>query len=70
MIDVNLRGVLYGIAAALPVFRRQGHGHLVTTVSTAGPAGQSTCRVTARGWSAGRWPWLAGLPGRRTCRCR
>jgi NADP-dependent 3-hydroxy acid dehydrogenase YdfG len=36
MIDVNLRGVLYGIAAALPVFRRQGHGHLVTTVSTAG----------------------------------
>jgi NADP-dependent 3-hydroxy acid dehydrogenase YdfG len=36
MIDVNLRGVMYGIAAALPVFRRQGHGHLVTTVSTAG----------------------------------
>ena len=36
MIDVNLRGVLHGIAAALPVFQRQGHGHLVTTVSTAG----------------------------------
>jgi NADP-dependent 3-hydroxy acid dehydrogenase YdfG len=36
MIDVNLRGVLNGIAAALPVFRRQGRGHLVTTVSTAG----------------------------------
>ena len=36
MIDVNVRGVLYGIAAALPVFRRQGHGHLVTTVSTSG----------------------------------
>src|SRR6185437_8027927 len=36
MIDVNLRGVLHGIAAALPVFRRQGHGHLVTTLSTAG----------------------------------
>lgn len=36
MIDVNVRGVLHGIAAALPVFRRQGHGHLVTTVSTAG----------------------------------
>ncbi|MGN9785507.1 SDR family oxidoreductase [Nonomuraea sp. ZG12] len=36
MIDVNLRGVLNGIAAALPVFRRQGGGHLVTTVSTAG----------------------------------
>jgi len=34
MIDVNLRGVLHGIAAALPVFRRQGRGHFVTTVST------------------------------------
>ncbi|SFS95947.1 SDR family oxidoreductase [Saccharopolyspora flava] len=36
MIDVNLRGVLHGIAAALPVFREQGRGHLVTTVSTSG----------------------------------
>jgi NADP-dependent 3-hydroxy acid dehydrogenase YdfG len=36
MIDVNLRGVLHGVAAALPVFRRQGQGHFVTTVSTAG----------------------------------
>lgn len=36
MIDVNLRGVLYGIAAAMPVFRKQGNGHFVTTVSTAG----------------------------------
>jgi len=36
MIDVNLRGVLNGIAAAMPAFRRQGRGHFVTTVSTAG----------------------------------
>lgn len=36
MIDINVRGVLYGIAAALPVFRSQGSGHLVTTVSTSG----------------------------------
>jgi len=36
MIDVNVRGVLHGIAAAMPVFRRQGSGHFVTTVSTAG----------------------------------
>lgn len=36
MIDVNLRGVLYGIAAALPVFRKQGSGHFVNIVSTAG----------------------------------
>lgn len=36
MTDVNLNGVLNGLAAALPVFRRQGEGHLVTTVSTSG----------------------------------
>ncbi|HEX4559218.1 MAG TPA: SDR family oxidoreductase [Mycobacterium sp.] len=36
MVDVNLKGVLHGIAAALAVFRRQGSGHFVTTVSTAG----------------------------------
>jgi NADP-dependent 3-hydroxy acid dehydrogenase YdfG len=35
MIDINLKGVLYGIAAALPVFRRQGFGHFVNTASTA-----------------------------------
>jgi NADP-dependent 3-hydroxy acid dehydrogenase YdfG len=36
MIDVNIKSVLYGIAAALPVFRRQGSGHFVHVVSTAG----------------------------------
>src|SRR6266446_6582814 len=36
MIDVNIKGVLYGIAAALPVFRTQGSGHFVNTASTAG----------------------------------
>jgi NADP-dependent 3-hydroxy acid dehydrogenase YdfG len=36
MIDINIKGVLYGIAAALPVFRRQGFGHFVNTASTAG----------------------------------
>lgn len=35
MVDVNIKGVLYGIAAALPVFRAQGSGHFVTTASTA-----------------------------------
>jgi NADP-dependent 3-hydroxy acid dehydrogenase YdfG len=35
MIDVNVKGVLYGIAAALPVFRAQGFGHFVHTASTA-----------------------------------
>lgn len=36
MIDVNLRGTLYGIAAALPVFQRQQSGHFINVVSTAG----------------------------------
>ncbi|MEO8299650.1 MAG: SDR family oxidoreductase [Burkholderiales bacterium] len=35
MVDVNIKGVLYGIAAALPVFRAQGFGHFVHTSSTA-----------------------------------
>jgi NADP-dependent 3-hydroxy acid dehydrogenase YdfG len=36
MIDVNIKGVLYGIAAALPVFRMQGSGHFVNIASVAG----------------------------------
>ncbi|WP_411137376.1 SDR family oxidoreductase [Streptomyces sp. C10] len=35
MVDVNVKGVLHGIAAALPVFRAQGAGHFVTVASTA-----------------------------------
>ena len=35
MIDVNIKGVLYGIAAALPVFRKQDFGHFVNIASTA-----------------------------------
>ncbi|OKI58262.1 SDR family oxidoreductase [Streptomyces sp. MJM1172] len=35
MVDVNVKGVLHGIGAALPVFRAQGSGHFVTTASTA-----------------------------------
>ena len=36
MIDVNLKGVLYGIAAVLPVMKRQKSGHIITTASVAG----------------------------------
>jgi NADP-dependent 3-hydroxy acid dehydrogenase YdfG len=36
MIDVNIKGVLYGIAAALPVFRKQNTGHFITVGSVAG----------------------------------
>ncbi len=36
MIDVNIKGVLYGIAAALPHMRAQRSGHVITTASVAG----------------------------------
>ncbi|PSL33344.1 SDR family oxidoreductase [Chitinophaga ginsengisoli] len=36
MIDVNLKGVLYGIAAGIPVFREQGEGHIINIISTSG----------------------------------
>ncbi len=47
MIDINLKGVLYGIAAALPVFRRQGFGHFVHIISTAGLLIKPTMAVYA-----------------------
>ena len=36
MIDINVKGVLYGIAAALPVFRKQENGHFINLSSVAG----------------------------------
>jgi NADP-dependent 3-hydroxy acid dehydrogenase YdfG len=36
MIDVNIKGVLYGIAAALPVFQKQNNGHFINLSSVAG----------------------------------
>jgi NADP-dependent 3-hydroxy acid dehydrogenase YdfG len=36
MIDINLKGVLYGIAAAIPVFKQQQSGHIVNIISTSG----------------------------------
>jgi NADP-dependent 3-hydroxy acid dehydrogenase YdfG len=47
MIDINIKGVLYGIAAALPVFRHQGFGHFVNTASTAGIVIKPTMAVYA-----------------------
>lgn len=35
MVDVNIKGLLHGIGAALPVFRAQGSGQFVVTASTA-----------------------------------
>lgn len=36
MIDVNLKGTLYGMAAALPVFKETGSGHIINIISTSG----------------------------------
>lgn len=47
MIDVNIKGVLNGVEAALPVFERQGSGHFVNVSSVAGhvvfPTGAVYC---------------------------
>ena len=45
MIDVNVKGVLYGIAAALPLFRKQGFGQFVNIASTAGLLTRPTMSV-------------------------
>lgn len=51
MIDVNIKGVLYGIAAVLPVFAQQGHGHVINTSSIAAyrsiPTGAVYCATKA-----------------------
>ena len=36
MIDVNIKGVLYGIAAALPHMKQQTAGHIINVSSVAG----------------------------------
>jgi NADP-dependent 3-hydroxy acid dehydrogenase YdfG len=36
MIDINVKGLLYGVAAALPVFEKQESGHFVNIASVAG----------------------------------
>jgi NADP-dependent 3-hydroxy acid dehydrogenase YdfG len=36
MIDINIKGLLYGVAAALPVFQKQGSGHFINIASVAG----------------------------------
>lgn len=36
MVDVNIKGVLYGVAAALPIFKQQESGHFINISSVAG----------------------------------
>jgi NADP-dependent 3-hydroxy acid dehydrogenase YdfG len=49
MIDVNIKGVLYGIAAALPHMKQQKAGHIINVSSVAGhkvPAGGAVYAAT------------------------
>ncbi len=50
IIDVNIRGVVHGVAAAYPLMLRQGHGCIVNTASMAGltAAGQITSYVMTK----------------------
>lgn len=47
MIDVNIKGVLYGVAAVLPIMRSQQSGHIINISSVAGhkvfPGGAVYC---------------------------
>ncbi|TDS84955.1 SDR family oxidoreductase [Comamonas sp. JUb58] len=45
MIDVNIRGVLHGIAAVLPTMRQQGFGHVVNIASIGAHAVSPTAAV-------------------------
>jgi NADP-dependent 3-hydroxy acid dehydrogenase YdfG len=55
MIDVNVRGLLHGIAAALPHFQRQGGGHFVTVASIGAhevvPTGAVYCGTKFAAWA-------------------
>jgi NAD(P)-dependent dehydrogenase (short-subunit alcohol dehydrogenase family) len=50
IIDVNIRGVVHGVAAAYPLMVRQRHGHIINTASMAGltAAGQITSYVMTK----------------------
>lgn len=45
MIDVNIRGVLHGIAATLPTMKKQGFGQVINISSIGGHAVWPTCAV-------------------------
>jgi NADP-dependent 3-hydroxy acid dehydrogenase YdfG len=47
MIDVNIKGVLYGIAAVLPAMREQQSGHIINLSSTSGYQVSPTSAVYA-----------------------
>lgn len=71
MIDVNVKGVLYGIAAALPGMLERGRGHIVNVGSVAGrrpfPGGTvySATKFAVRSLTAGMQLELSASEGIR-----
>lgn len=61
MIDVNIRGVLHGIAAALPIMKRQGSGQVINLSSIGGHQVWPTCAV----YSATKYAVIAISEGLR-----
>ena len=61
MIDVNIRGVLHGIAAALPVMKKQGSGQIINISSIAGHQVWPSCAV----YSATKYAVIAISEGLR-----
>lgn len=60
MIDVNVRGLLHGIAAVLPIFGAQGSGHVVT-VASIGAHGVSPTAAVYCGSKYAAWAITEGL---------
>ena len=66
-IDINIKGVLYGIAAALPHMQRQKAGHIINVSSVAGykvgknnavyAATKTAVRVISEGLRQEMTPW-------------
>ncbi len=61
MIDVNIRGVLHGIAAALPVMKKQGSGQVINISSIGGHQVWPSCAV----YSATKYAVIAISDGLR-----
>lgn len=61
MIDVNIRGVLHGIAAGIPVMKEQGFGHIINVASI----GAYSVTKTAAVYCATKYAVLAITDGLR-----
>lgn len=71
IIDVNIRGVVHGVAAAYPQMIAQRHGHIINTASMGGltAAGLITSYVMTKHAVVGLTLALRRGGGRTRCRC-